>query len=59
MSAESGTAREKILADMNKFMRDSSKRTFTRPVYLYPAFAKHKVTGDPNKAEKFVPVEPQ
>jgi hypothetical protein len=55
MSADSNAVREKIIADMNNFMRDPSNRTFTRPVYLYPAYAKYKGTGDPNKAENFVP----
>jgi hypothetical protein len=30
---------------------------FTRPVYPYPVRAKYRGTGDPSKAESFVPVE--
>jgi len=30
---------------------------FTRPVYPYPAWAKYKGTGDPKRAESFVPVK--
>jgi len=57
MNAENDADREKILADAQRFMSDPSNRTFTRPVYVYPAYAKYKGTGDPNKAENFVPVE--
>jgi hypothetical protein len=55
MSAESDSEREKIMADFEKSSHDPANRAFTRPIYLYPAFAKYKGTGDPNKAENFVP----
>jgi len=55
IDADSDDARQKIVSDMNQFMRDPSNRTFTRPVYLYPAYPKYKGTGDPNNAENFVP----
>jgi feruloyl esterase len=51
--------REKIIADLIKAMHDPAHITFTRPVYLYPAYAKYKGSGDPNKAENFIPVEPR
>lgn len=59
MSTENEADREKIVADMNRFMRDRSNSTFTRPVYVYPAYAKYNGAGDPNRAENFVPVEPR
>jgi feruloyl esterase len=50
---------EKAEADLRTFMRDPANRTFSRPVYLYPAYAKYKGAGDPNKAESFVSVQPK
>src|SRR6202023_751233 len=41
------TDEEKFNADFAQFMRDPANRTFTRPIYLYPVFAKFKGTGDP------------
>ena len=41
----------------NSVLRDPKNRRFTRPVYPYPIQAKYQGSGDPNKAESFVPVE--
>jgi Tannase and feruloyl esterase len=46
---------EKLEADFSGFMHDPAIRTFGRPVYLYPAYAKYKGSADPSKAENFVP----
>ena len=32
--------------------------SFTRPIYPFPQHAKYKGSGDPNKAENFMAVEP-
>jgi len=48
---------ETLEAALRTFMHDPANRTFSRPVYLYPAYPKYKGTGDPNKAESFVPSE--
>src|SRR5262249_9376912 len=40
--ADNDSDREKIAADEDRFMRDPANRTFTRPVYAYPAYAKYK-----------------
>lgn len=37
----------------------STTREFTRPVYPYPVRSRYRGTGDSNKAESFVPVEPR
>ena len=33
--------------------------SFSRPIFPYPLLAKYKGTGDPNKTDSFVPVEPE
>jgi len=48
------TDTEKLMAGWKAFLADPASRTFTRPVYPYPAYAKYKGTGDPTKAENFV-----
>lgn len=45
--------RDKIAAEWTAAMHDPANRTFTRPVYPYPAYAQYKGKGDPNKAESF------
>jgi feruloyl esterase len=35
-----------------------NQQIFTRPLYPYPAYAKYKGKGDPNKAESFAPALP-
>lgn len=45
-------------ADWEKFARDPENRIFTRPVYLYPAYAKYKGKGDSNDAANFRPIQP-
>jgi len=49
---------EKFEAELQAFMHDPANRTFSRPVFLYPAYAKYKGTGNPNAADSFVAVEP-
>lgn len=45
------------MLELTKFMLDPANRIFTRPVYPYPGYAKYKGTGDPNRAENFLPAE--
>jgi len=42
-----------------KFPADTSKLSFTRPLYPYPHYPKYKGAGDPNRAENFEPVAPR
>ena len=44
---------DKWKAELRLFLQDPANRTFTRPVYPYPAYAQYKGKGDPNKAESF------
>ena len=48
---------EKLEAELRAYRQDPANRTFSRPVYLYPAFAKYKGKGDPNSEGSFVASE--
>lgn len=54
---DSNVDQEKVEAALRAFMHDPANRTFSRPVYLYPAYPKYKGVGDPTKAENFVQSE--
>src|SRR5579862_3455759 len=41
---------EQLEAEWQAFMQDPANRTFSRPVYVYPAYAKYKGSGDRNDA---------
>jgi feruloyl esterase len=51
-------AEDRDYSGIHEFLADPANRQFTRPVYLYPAYAKYKGIGDPKDAENFEPAEP-
>jgi hypothetical protein len=54
---DAGIDSERDQAEYRAFVTDPANQSFTRPVYVYPSFAKYKGTGDPNKAENFSAAE--
>ena len=48
---------ESFAAEFERFRTDPHNRTFVRPVYPYPYWAKYKGFGDPNDAANFVPAK--
>jgi feruloyl esterase len=50
---ENGLAPDKLIASRKDQLGESS-----RPVYPYPILARYSGTGDPRRADNFVPYEP-
>jgi feruloyl esterase len=55
--SETNSDQEKLEAELRAYVQDPSNRSFSRPVYLYPAYAKFKGEGDPNSEGSFVASE--